>query len=224
MSNRPESPRLRGEPIPALYAILDIEAARGRGFDPIEIVSIWLGEGVRLVQIRAKTLTLGPFVELAGAIVGRCRAHQAVCIVNDRADVARLAAADGIHVGQNDLVPADARRIIGAGAIVGLSTHTPEQTEAALAEPVDYVAIGPVFGTETKVSEWPEVGLAGVARASATAAGRLPLVAIGGINESNAADVLRSGAWSVAVISALLRDEPARAVQTLLTAIRAARI
>ncbi len=121
-------------------------------------------------------------------------------------DIARLAAADGVHVGQDDLAPKDVRLVVGPAAIVGLSTHTIDQIDAAVMEPVCYVAVGPVFGTATKVTGYEAVGLERVrASAERAAAHSLPLVAIGGITLERAADVLDAGANSVAVISDLLK-------------------
>jgi thiamine-phosphate pyrophosphorylase len=127
-------------------------------------------------------------------------------IVNDRADIARISGADGVHVGQDDLAPVSVRAIVGDEAIVGLSTHTPEQLAAACEIRVmTYVAIGPVFATSTKPTGLHAVGLDRVrAAAEVTRARGLPLVAIGGITLDRAASVLRAGAASVAVISDLL--------------------
>jgi len=142
---------------------------------------------------------------LAREAVALAHACQAQLIVNDRADLARLAGADGIHVGQDDLSPADVRRVIGDESIVGLSTHTTEQLERAIAQPVSYVAIGPVFATSTKATGYQAVGLEMVRAAAAIAARRaLPLVAIGGITMETAPSVIDAGATSVAVIGDLL--------------------
>jgi len=145
-------------------------------------------------------------LEEASAIAALAHDAGATFIVNDRADIARLAGADGVHVGQDDLTPVAVRRIVGDRAIVGVSTHTVEQLDAALREPViSYVAIGPVFGTPTKDTGYAALGLSRVrdAAARATAAG-VPLVAIGGITLDRAADVIGAGAASVAVIGDLL--------------------
>jgi thiamine-phosphate pyrophosphorylase len=141
----------------------------------------------------------------ASAVVALARPYGARVIVNDRGDIARLAGADGVHVGQEDLSPAAVRRIVGAEAIVGLSTHTAAQIDRAVTEPVSYVAVGPVFGTATKTTGYDRIGLEMVAEAARRTAVRgLPLVAIGGITLENAASVLAAGAASVAVISDLL--------------------
>jgi thiamine-phosphate pyrophosphorylase len=122
-------------------------------------------------------------------------------ILNDRADIAVLANFDGVHVGQGDLSPADARRVVGPDRIVGVSTHTDEQVRIADQSCADYIAIGPVFATGTKLNSDPVVGLEGVRRARALTT--KPLVAIGGITRSNARSVIDAGADSVAVISSL---------------------
>ena len=150
----------------------------------------------------------------ASAVVQLAHRHQARLVVNDRADIARLAEADGVHIGQEDLPPAAVRALVGDAAIVGLSTHTMEQVDRAVLEPVTYVAIGPVFGTATKATGYEPIGLGMVRAAARRAAARgLPLVAIGGITLENAASVLDAGAASVAVISDLLAtgDPEARA-------------
>jgi thiamine-phosphate pyrophosphorylase len=131
-------------------------------------------------------------------------------------DVAAICGAGGVHVGQEDLPPADARALLGPGAIVGFSTHSPAQVAAALGQPISYVAVGPVFGTQTKATGYDAVGLDLVAHA-ARQAGRRPVVAIGGITIDNAADVLAAGATQVAVISDLLKTgDPAARVREYL--------
>jgi thiamine-phosphate pyrophosphorylase len=124
-----------------------------------------------------------------------------VLILNDRADLAVLAGFDGVHVGQRDLEPEDARRVVGAERMVGVSTHTESQVRAAELSCADYVAIGPAFATGTKADAELVVGLEGVRRARALTT--KPLVAIGGITRANARSVIEAGADSVAVISAL---------------------
>jgi thiamine-phosphate pyrophosphorylase len=127
--------------------------------------------------------------------------------VNDRADVARLAGAGGVHVGQDDLPAERARAIVGDRAVVGVSTHTVEELDAALTQPVSYVAVGPVFGTSTKATGYGALGLERVRAAAERSRRRgIPLVAIGGITLETAGDVLRAGASSVAVITNLLSD------------------
>ena len=142
-------------------------------------------------------------------------------IVNDRADIAKLTGADGVHGGQHDLPQAALRAIVGAGAIVGLSTHTLEQLDAAVEQPVNYVAAGPVFATTTKATGYASIGLAMVREASRRARVRgLPLVAIGGITLERARSVIEAGAASIAVIKDLLATgDPERQTRDFLNRI-----
>ena len=207
MSSLPDPPA----PFPRLYAILDADTIQARRIDPLALATAWLDAGVSLIQLRAKSLTLGPMVELAGGLVSLAAVRNALVIVNDRADVAVLAGAHGVHVGQEDLPPAAVRRVFGHAkrTLVGLSTHTAEQLKRALDEPIDYVAIGPIFPTGTKFSAWPEVGVSGVLEAAAVVDGRMPLVAIGGITLARASAVIEAGASAVAVIADLMTGNPA---------------
>jgi thiamine-phosphate pyrophosphorylase len=195
--------------LPRLYAIVDADAARAAGWAVPDLARAFLAGGARLLQVRAKTLASGAFLEACDAVVAEARAFGATVIVNDRADIARLAGAAGVHVGQDDLPVAAARAVLGDG-VVGLSTHRPAQVEAALVEPIDYLAVGPVFGTTSKAAANPEVGLdlvryaASAALARAEAGEALPVVAIGGITLDRARAVIDAGAASVAVISDLL--------------------
>ena len=165
--------------------------------------------GARVIQVRAKGLPAGALLALAREAVAAARAQGGVLVVNDRPDIALLAGADGVHLGQEDLPPRDARRTLPASTLLGLSTHDAGQVEAAAEEPVDYIAIGPVFPTRTKADARPTVGLAGVR--SARARTRLPLVAIGGITADNARAVIEAGADGVAVLSAVLAGEDVEA-------------
>jgi thiamine-phosphate pyrophosphorylase len=145
-------------------------------------------------------------------------------IVNDRVDIARLAGADGVHLGQDDLEPAAARRIIGGEAVIGCSTHSLDQVRAACSLPIDYIAVGPVFGTATKDTGYGAVGieLVTAARRMMSEIGiDLPIIAIGGITLDRAPAVIRAGASSVAVISDLLSTgNAASRVRDYLTALR----
>jgi thiamine-phosphate pyrophosphorylase len=157
------------------------------------------------LQLRAKSLSGDAFLATASAVVQLARRHQARVVINDRADMARLADADGVHVGQEDLPPARARALVGVDASVGLSTHTIAQLDRAILEPISYVAIGPVYSTTTKATGYDAIGLATVREATRRARTTgVSLVAIGGITLDNAASVLASGAASVAVIGDLL--------------------
>jgi thiamine-phosphate diphosphorylase len=172
--------------------------------------------------LRGKTMSSARLLEEASAIAALAREAGAVFIVNDRADIAQLSGAGGVHVGQDDLAPAAVRRIVGDRAIVGLSTHTVEQMDAALRAPIDYVAIGPVFGTSTKDTGYGAIGLPLVRDAAARAkAAGLPLVAIGGITLDRAAEVIDAGAASVAVIGDLVATgDPAARVRAYLGRLR----
>jgi thiamine-phosphate pyrophosphorylase len=174
--------------------------------------------GATLLQLRAKHMSSREFLEVADTVTERARASQASVIINDRADVARLAGAAGVHVGQDDVSPADVRRVVGNQAIVGLSTHTEAQYMAAAGEPIDYLAVGPVFSTTTKDTGYTAVGIDLVRGACEAARGRsLPVIAIGGITLERAESVIRAGAASVAVITDLLVDEdPSARVRTYL--------
>jgi thiamine-phosphate pyrophosphorylase len=182
-----------------------VDAARLRGRDAASVVDALARAGARLIQLRTKALADRSHLAMAREAVAAAHASGAALVVNDRADVALLASADGLHVGQDDLPPPDARRVIGAGLLLGVSTHGLAQLEAAGAAPVDYVAVGPVFATRSKANPDPVVGLELVRRARAVTT--RPLVAIGGITRANARDVIAAGADGVAVISELL-DAP----------------
>ena len=153
--------------------------------------------------MRGKQLSSRDLLLQTTAIIARTPGARV--IVNDRADIAKLAGAAGVHIGQDDLPPSAVRALLGPDALVGLSTHTPTQYDSACAEPVSYLAIGPVFGTSTKDTGYTPVGLARVSDAGVAARRRgMPTVAIGGITLENAASVIGAGAQSVAVISDLL--------------------
>lgn len=223
MASSPNPPEDRGGlDLPPFYPILDIDVARDRQLDPLRVLDAWLTAGVRLVQLRAKSLAGGAFLDLAGACLRRTRQAGALFIVNDRVDVAALAGADGVHLGQEDITPALARPMLPGTALVGWSTHNEGQLTGALAMPIDYVAIGPVFATASKAKPDPVVGLEGVRRAADLAAGR-PLVAIGGITLSTAAEVIAAGASTVAVIGDVLVEDAAARAREFLAALDAAR-
>jgi len=223
----PPSPRPTRSPnllkLPRLYAIVDADACARAGREPADVARAFLNAGARLLQLRCKSLPSGAFLDLAVAISDDVRQAGAALIVNDRADVAVLCGAQGLHVGQTDLAPVDGRRVIGDSAILGLSTHTKGQWDAAVREPVSYIAIGPAFGTGTKDTGYTAVGLDVVRRASRAAAERgLPTVAIGGITMENAKSVIDAGASSVAVISDLLTIDPEKRCREFLRALEMA--
>ena len=194
---------MAGPPGPALHAILDVDAAARAGWAAADLCRAFLDGGATWIQVRAKRLPSAAFLELCDSVVRSAEAHGATVIVNDRADLALLSGADGVHVGQDDLTPAAVRRLLGPDAIVGYSTHSTGQIEAAVLEPASYLAVGPVFGTITKETGYDAVGLELVSAAATRANGR-PVVAIGGITLENATSVIAAGASAVAVISDLL--------------------
>jgi thiamine-phosphate pyrophosphorylase len=205
-------------PFPLLYAIADADAAAAAGWTLVDVACACLAGGATLLQLRAKRAPSGWMLDAASRIVERAHAAGATVIVNDRADIARLSGADGVHLGQDDLPPGLARAIVGDAAVVGRSTHTAGQMDAALGEPISYVAIGPVFGTATKDTGYDAIGLERVRDAARRARTRsLPLVAIGGITLDTAAGVIEAGAASVAVIGDLLAgSDPERRVRSYL--------
>ena len=195
--------------LPRLYAIVDAEACARAGRAPLDVARAFLSAGVRCIQLRVKDWDSGPFLDLARTVVDEASRAGCTVIVNDRADIAAIAGAHGLHVGQEDLSPAQARRIIGAEPLLGLSTHTRAQWLAAVAAPISYLAIGPVYGTGTKATGYDAVGLEVVRQVSADAlAAGMPVVAIGGITLERAPEVIASGAASVAVIGDLLTGSP----------------
>ncbi len=188
--------------LPGLYPIADSAALRARGLTLREYAEGLAAAGVTLVQYRDKDAAPQTILRNAALIAEMFAGSGAKLIMNDRADLAALAGWNGVHVGQSDLSPEDARIVIGADKVIGVSTHTDAQVIAADAGAADYVAIGPVFATGTKLDASPVVGLDGVRRARALT--RKPLVAIGGITRENARPVIEAGADSVAVIGGLL--------------------
>lgn len=193
--------------LPRLYPILDTETLARRGLEVTAAAAAMLEGGAGILQIRHKGHWARDFYETAREVARLCRESGAQLLIDDRADFAMLLDA-GLHVGQDDLAPRDARKLIGSQALLGFSSHNVKQLCAAAGEPVDYVALGPVFPTRSKQNPDPVVGVEAVRRCRSLL--EKPLVAIGGITRENALDVLRAGADSVAVISGLVA-EPASA-------------
>ena len=185
------SPRLADTPLPRLYPIIDIDLCEMRGVDARTLAAACVAGGARLLQLRQKSAGTGPFLQTCRTILEALRGNAVTVIVNDRADIAVMAGADGVHVGQDDLPPADVRAIVGAGRLIGISTHTTAQVDEAVRQPVDYIAVGPVFRTSTKDTGYEPRGLDLVRYA----AGRgLPVIAIGGITPERAGEVFAAGA------------------------------
>ena len=200
-----------------IYALVDPQHAGGR--DLAALARELADGGATLVQLRDKTSSTRLMIETARAIRVALAGTPVPLIVNDRIDVALAAEAAGVHVGWDDMPVADARRLLGAGAIIGLSIKTPEQAQAAPLELLNYVCIGGVFATQSKDNPDPPVGTEGFRRLAAIVRARapdMPIGAIAGIDERNAAAVMAAGADGIAVISALsLAPEPKRAAATL---------
>ncbi len=183
---------------PALYAILDPSLSPG----PLaETAAIWADAGVRLIQLRNKHASAAKLYAEAKDLLGHLAPREVRLIVNDRPDIAAVAGAGGVHVGQGDLPVEEARRICQAPCWVGVSTHNLQQVREAAGSSADYIAVGPVFRTTTKENPDPIVGLDLVRAARELT--RKPLVAIGGITVETAAEVFRAGADAVAVIRSL---------------------
>jgi thiamine-phosphate pyrophosphorylase len=188
--------------LPRLYAILDASC-----FSESQMLSSTaeelLAAGVTLLQYRNKSSNAREMLQHARELKRRL-GSSAKLIMNDRADLCLAAEFNGVHVGQQDLSPEGARKVIGTALWLGVSTHNPEQVKRADETSADYIAIGPVFSTVSKANPDPVVGLEGVRKARALT--RKPLVAIGGINRANCRSVIQAGADSVAVISDLMRE------------------
>ena len=184
--------------IDSIYAIVDLQIAER----PLELAFRSLNAGCAFVQVRAKRLEDFAFLELAKRIRSACTHAGVPFVVNDRADIARMVQADGLHLGQDDLSIADARRVVGDMQI-GMSTHNPEQALCADREGADLIAFGPVYETRSKENPDPVVGLESLGEICASVS--RPVVAIGGITPENAAKTLEVGPRYLAVISALPR-------------------
>jgi len=177
--------------------------AAAAGWTALALAEQLLAGGATVIQIRAKRLASGPFLDLCDAVVALARGRGARIVVNDRVDLAVLSGAAGAHVGQEDLSPGAARTQLGPDAIIGCSTHDAAQIARAAGEPVSYIAVGPVFGTRTKATGYDAVGL-DLVRAARRLAPAHPIVAIGGITLDRAQSVLDAGATAVAVIGDLV--------------------
>ena len=198
-----------------LYVIVDDDATRAAGWTVRELARAFLAGGARVLQIRAKSIPSGALLDICDAVVAEASIPAATVIVNDRADLARISGAAGVHVGQEDLPPAAVRAAFGQQLAVGLSTHSRAQVDEAIGQPIDYLAVGPVFGTTSKAGADPAVGLDLVRYAASIAP--VPVVAIGGITLDRAREVIEAGASSVAVIADLLRGgNPERRVREYL--------
>src|SRR6266404_8308272 len=204
--------------LPPLYVILDAALLPS---DPIELTKRMLDAGARLFQYRNKTSSSRELLHASQALCMTVRQHGGTFLVNDRADISRLAAASGVHLGQDDLSAAAAREVVGGDCLIGLSTHNSRQFVAAVESSADYIAVGPIFSTSGKHNPDPVVGVDLIR--SARKLTTKPIVAIGGITLERAREVIDAGADSVAVISDILKARnPADRVRQYLQLIPAA--
>ncbi|HUC98158.1 MAG TPA: thiamine phosphate synthase [Candidatus Polarisedimenticolaceae bacterium] len=200
--------------VPALYAILDPEQISSRS--PESVLRELLQGGVKMIQLRAKAMSSRDFFQLAQRARELTAPYDCKLIVNDRIDIALGSAADGVHLGQEDLPLQVGRKLLG-DRLIGISTHSLEQANEAEANGADYIGFGPLFGTATKNTGYTARGLEMLARIRAAVA--LPIVAIGGITEANIRDVWQAGADSAAIISDILKaEEVAAKVRAILAA------
>ena len=188
--------------LPTIYPITDTRISE---FSLAEQVERFIEGGATIIQLREKYASPNKFFEGAKKALEIARRHEVKIIINDRVDIVLALKADGVHLGQTDLPPEKARKILGEKAIVGFSTHNLEQAVKASKLPIDYLAIGPIFTTQTKENPEKSVGVEGV-KSVREAVGDFPIVAIGGVNSDNYREVLQAGADSVAVINYLLSN------------------
>lgn len=193
-----------------LYLVTDPQALRGRSL--IDVVQQAVQGGVSCVQLREKNASTRDFVALACALAAVLNPLSVPLVINDRIDVALACGAQGVHLGQSDLSPVDARRLLPPAVFIGWSVESLDDVARAATLPVDYLGVSPVYPTPTKTDTGTPWGLAGLRQARALTA--LPLVAIGGIHVGNAAAVLQAGAHGLAVVSAICAaDDPCAAAQ-----------
>jgi thiamine-phosphate pyrophosphorylase len=203
--------------MPRLYVILDAGLGTGSIEDTTQKL---IDAGVRCLQYRNKKGHAREMLEDARSLAEIARRRGVTFVVNDRPDIAYLAGASGVHVGQEDLSVEQVRTVIGEDRFVGVSTHNDRQFQEALQTPADYIAVGPIFGTTSKENPDPVVGTELIRRARSLTT--RPIVAIGGITLEHAAEVIEAGADSVAVISDILRaEDPAKRAEQFLRRLEA---
>jgi thiamine-phosphate pyrophosphorylase len=183
----------------SVYLVTDRVLSRGRGL--VDVVLAAVRGGVTVVQLREKDASARETLELGRALLARLRPLGVPLLVNDRVDLALALGADGVHVGQSDLPPEVARRLLGPEALVGLSITGPEDLSTLDPAVVDYAGVGPIFPTASKADATPALGLEGFARLRRQLP--VPVVAIGGITPANASAVIAAGADGVSVVSAI---------------------
>ena len=204
----------------SLYLVTDRGLARGRS--TLEIVSAAVKGGATVVQLREKNCSTREFIEQAMHIKDFLKTHSVPLVINDRVDVAQAVKADGVHLGQTDMPLEMAKGILGDTMIIGISTESVQDGIEAEKGGADYLGVSPIYATPTKTDTAPALGLEGLREIRRAV--RLPLVGIGGLNQDNAAEVIRNGADGVAVVSAIVAaDDPEVAARKLKQVIREAR-
>ena len=200
----------------SLYLVTDRGLAGGRSI--LEIVTAAVNGGVTVVQLREKDCSTREFIEQALSIKEFLKARNVPLIINDRIDVAQAIEADGVHLGQTDMPLERAKQILGQAMIIGISAESLQDAIAAEKGGADYLGVSPIYATPTKTDTAPALGLKGLREIHAAV--RLPLVGIGGLNKENSAEVIRSGADGVAVVSAIVAaQDPEAAARELKRAI-----
>ena len=199
-----------------LYFVTSQQLSAGR--TTVEIVAAALAGGVRLIQLREKEMCLREYVRLAEQVRDLTARAGALMIVNDRVDVALAVGADGVHLGQDDF-PIPAARRLGPDLIIGASTHTVDEALKAQTEGASYINIGPIFPTGTKVWEGAFLGIEGLNRIATVV--RVPFTVMGGIKTDHIPELLRAGASTIALVTAVTAaEDPGKAVRQLLVALR----
>lgn len=206
-----------------LYLVTDRGLSLGRPL--LEIVSAAVLGGVTMVQLREKGCETREFVELGRAVHELLRTTDIPLIINDRADIAMVIGAEGVHIGQHDMSYDDTRRLLGPEAIIGLSIENETQARECLSlDGLDYIGASPVFSTPTKTDTAPALGFEGLQRIRHIVGPDMPMVAIGGINHSNIQDIIQTGTDGVAVVSAICSaPNPTDAAKKLLSAVKQAK-
>ena len=198
-----------------LYVVTDRNATNGR--DLVDVVEAALAGGARAIQLRERGLETRELFALAVRLREVTARHGALLLVNDRVDLALACGADGVHLPGRSFRPADARALLGPDRLIGMSTHSPREVEEAAADGADFAVLGPIYDTPSKRAFGSPIGIEALRRASAADA--LPLIAIGGIDETSAGECIRSGAAGIAVIRAILgAADPGAAARRLLSA------
>jgi thiamine-phosphate pyrophosphorylase len=204
----------------SLYFVADAEFAAGR--DLVPTIEKAVAGGVTVVQLRGKALPFRGFLDLGLKTAAALRGCGVPLLVNDRVDIAQACGAAGVHLGQEDMPPARARKILGPGKIVGVSVNTLEEALEAETMGADYVGLGPAYATSTKTTDLPVLGPGGIKTIKARL--RIPVVAIGGIGPANAGEIVAAGADGIAVVSAILgAGDAERAARNLRNVIDAAK-